>query len=136
LASGLNTRVSLDVVRNRQYAADAGVEASIAAARAPVAAWAASTEAAAPAQRLQTFLSSAQCGTNPQTHPSSTTCRSTCTVRPAPALHSGFFQYNVIFSACTDSACSSTPIIRAEVNFVVASGSVTNTYVESWSVNT
>ena len=134
ITSGLHDRTILDAVRNRQYAADAGVEAAIANARTAVTTWSNTTNAAPPQNRLQTFLSSAQCGTFGPVTLNNVTIQVTCA--PAPALHAGYFQFNVIFSArCTNSGCSTSPIVRAQVNFDVSGGAVTRTYVQSWSVN-
>ncbi len=140
ITSGLHNRTTLDVVRNRQYAADAGVEQAIAAARGSVASWSATTNAAAPQNRLQTFLNSANCGGS-HNYPKLNGVYIQVDCKPAPALHNGYFQFNGIFSAavCTNSACNateSTAVVRAEINFDISGGTVTRTYVQSWSVNT
>ncbi len=137
IASGLNNRTTLDAVRDRQYAADAGVEAAIADARPHVTTWANASYDAPPLDAIQTFLTSAQCGTFPA-RPRLNNVDIQVTCSPAPALHTGYFEFNVIFSAvCTN--CPSTPlIVRAQVNFDfdVPSRTVKSTYVQSWSVNT
>jgi Tfp pilus assembly protein PilX len=135
LSSGLHDRVNLDVVRDRQYAADAGVEAAISAARPDVISWANDTYAAPPLTALQVFLNSAKCGGFHLSSRNNVNIRVDC--RPAPALHAGYFQFNAIFSAyCTESRCSTTtPIVSAQVNFDISGGTVKRTYVQSWSVN-
>ncbi|MDP9333672.1 MAG: hypothetical protein M3Q30_10230 [Actinomycetota bacterium] len=136
LSSGLHSRVGLDVVRNRQYAADAGVEAAIAAARPAVTSWANASYDAAPLDALQTFLSSGQCGGSQSSSLNNVSIQVTCST--APALHAGYFQFNVIFTAVCTNCSTNTPIVRAQVNFDfdVANRTVKSTYVQSWSVNT
>jgi hypothetical protein len=142
LASGLQSRVGLDVVRNRQYAADAGVEAAIADARPTVALWAKDTYAATPLNSIQTFLNSAQCGTFTTPPLNQVNIKVTCS--PAPALHAGYFEFNVIFTACMSGDVSAgvcpdaKVIVRAQVNFDydVQGQTVKSTFVQSWSVNT
>ena len=51
-----------------------------------------------------------------------------------------YAQRNVIFTACVDpgggAAClAENVIIRAQVNFEPAAGTVTKTYIQSWNVN-
>ncbi|MDP9332288.1 MAG: hypothetical protein M3Q30_03090 [Actinomycetota bacterium] len=137
LASGLHSRVGLDVVRNRQYAADAGVEDAIADARPAVTSWAKASYDAAPLDAIQTFLTSAQCGTSPRSSSlNKVNIQVTCS--PAPALHAQYFEFNVIFTAACTNCSTSTPIVRAQVNFDfdVQNRTVKSTYVQSWSVNT
>lgn len=135
VASGLNSRHSLDQARNREYAADGGVEQAIAEARPLVASWSTATYAATPQNAVQTFLNSAQCGPSRTSSLNQVNIRVDCS--PAPALPGATnFEFNVIFSAvCTDPGCSPTPIVRAQVNFAVSGGTVSRTYVQSWSVN-
>jgi hypothetical protein len=139
LASGLHSRVGLDVVRNRQYAADAGVEAAIVAARPAVTTWATDTYAAYavdPQTAGNAFLSSAGCGGARTSSLNSVKITVDCF--PAPALHAGYFEFNVIFSAACTNCSTSTPIVHAQINydFDVQGGTVKSTYVQSWSVNT
>ena len=146
LTSSLQDRVSLDAVRNRQYAADAGIEAAIADARSHVATWARDTYAAPELAAVQTFLRSGQCGTPPQpATPKLNGVDIWVKCSPAPAIRhdptdptKGYFQFNVIFTACTDAGCSNPPVINAQVNFDYdsSSQSVQRTFVQSWSVNT
>ncbi len=119
--SSLENRDTLEMVRNRQYAADGAIEQAIVQA------------------------SSFTCDTVPNTPIVNTlngvsirvdwlnACRSVTTSDDSPYL-----QRNVIFSACvnTGSPCNDVDvIIRAQVNFEPASGPVTRTNVQSWSVN-
>jgi Tfp pilus assembly protein PilX len=142
IASGLHSRVGLDVVRNRQYAADAGVEAAITDARPDVTTWANASYDAAPLDAVQTFLNSAQCGGPRPKFLNNVSVQVSCL--PAPALHAGYFAFNVIFTACMSGDAQSgvcpaaKAIVRAQVNFDfdVANRTVKSTYVQSWSVNT
>src|SRR5690242_16372804 len=54
VASGLNSRSTLDVARNREYAADGLVDFAIAQARTPVASWSAGSPPS-----ISTYLNSA-----------------------------------------------------------------------------
>ena len=124
--SSLNNRSTLESVRNREYAADGAIENAIALVRlnncsTPNGSIVDSTMAAG-SIRVDWVN---ECGV----------------VQSADG--SAVAQRNVIFSAClnTTTQCSDTNvppspiIIRAEVNFQqAASGAVTRTYVQSWSV--
>jgi hypothetical protein len=129
VTSSLANRGALEVVRNREYAADGAIEIAIALVRAdarlPLPFCAAPT---APGYLVQALNQStirvdwqSACGA----------------VRGADGTIVA--QRNVIFSACesTGSAClSGAVIIRAQVNFEqAATGAVTNTYIQTWSVN-
>jgi hypothetical protein len=141
ISSGLGQRATLDLTRNREYAADGLVEYAITQARAPAASW---NEGSPPV--VTTFINSASsvgCG-GPFT--SSTVpvaaqlnnvnnLRVDCT--PAPALtRAGYLQRNAIFTACINNnnpCTAASAIVRAQVNFSdTASGPTT---VQSWSVN-
>ena len=126
ITSGVGNRVSLEQLRNRQYAAEAAIEDSIVTVR----------------QTLTNtgLATTPTCGTV-----SSGVNNVTIRVDCAPALNvvagsSGTLlaQRNVVFVAClnTGSACASgAAIIRAQINFEQkGSGAISNTYVQSWSV--
>jgi type II secretory pathway pseudopilin PulG len=129
ITSSIHDRVSLDAVRNREYAADGAVEAAITQTRSRMTA----------GNALDPCLTSTLALDG-------TTIRVECSYVPAPTL-SGYFQRNVIFTACVRSsstACGqpATPIVlRAQVNFAssaaldASSITVDRTYVQSWSVN-
>jgi hypothetical protein len=129
LITGLDGRASLDASRDREYAADAAIQSAIADVRTNV---------------NPTAIGVIACG--PYTNSLN---NYTIHVDCSPAVRitqGGFLQHDVVFTACenTGSPCddsSSNPqlhsIIRAQVNFEVppAGTSVTNTYVQTWSVN-
>ena len=125
--SGVNNRVTLEQVRNREYAADGAIENAISQVRLLTCSSAGGfiTDASMNSVSIRVDWVNA-CGV---VQSSDGTIVS---------------QRNVIFSAClnTGSPCSDTAvpavpvIIRAQVNFQQALvGGVTNTYVQSWSVN-
>jgi hypothetical protein len=128
VSSGVKDRVVLDQVRNRQYAADGGIEYAIAQVR----------NAPLPGPGL------ASCGDpafTPPDHYNHTLngihiridCANKSTIIPIGAL----LQRNVIFTACVDlnTPCTSTKtIIRAQVNYE-GKTAITRTWVQSWSVN-
>lgn len=125
VTSSLNNRSTLEIVRDRAYAADAVVEQAITLVRA------------------QTGTPLALCGT-----PGSVVVetfnaiairvewRNACgVIRSSDGTVVA--QRNVIFSACpsTGSACAEAAVVlRAQVNFEQSTGAVTRTYVQSWSV--
>jgi hypothetical protein len=128
ITSSANNRGQLDVVRDRQYAADAAIEASIA--------------------RVRTLGGSGpgltSCGGPDVSTLNGASIRVTCA--NAPALTTSLYlQRNVIFEASCfhDAKCADgTVVVRAQVNFVSAAaaadyqaGDVSRTYVQSWSVN-
>ena len=125
LTSAVNGRSVLDTVRDRQYAADAAVESSIARVR--------GIGGAGPAR--------ASCG-GPDTPPlNGVTIRVDCTNVPT-LTRNGFLQRNVIFTSCmsTGTACTdATTIVRAQVNYESPDAGnnplITRTYVQSWTVN-
>jgi hypothetical protein len=124
-SSNLN-RVSLASVRDRQYAADGAIEEAITAVRALDRAGDGSCDSD------QGFSTSDLNG-----HPIHVDWEYACgAVRTAAGELVA--QRNVIFSACDDvgRACAdSEVIVRAQVNFEqAATGEVTRTWVQSWSV--
>jgi hypothetical protein len=127
--TGLNDRIALDQVRNRQYAADAGIETAIAATRFRMT----SGNAASPCPSPQTVVTV-----------DSVPIRVACTYVATTA--SGYLQRNIVLtaqcSAVQQPQCPNTGVIvRAQVNFaspsILADPSitVTRTYIQSWSVN-
>jgi hypothetical protein len=125
--SSLNNRNTLEVLRNREYAADGAIENAISQVRALTCASASgtTTDATMNAVTIRVDWVNA-CGAVQITDGSVVS------------------QRNVIFAACvnTGSPCSDTAvpaapvIIRAQVNFQqILGGAVTKTYVQSWSVN-
>jgi hypothetical protein len=124
--SGLNNRASLDVVRNRQYAADAAIEQAIAGVRGSVDCSTANGSTPTPYLPFDGVAIRVVW---------------TCATSTAPMSDGGVYaQRNIILQAfCAnpaDANCNvTTEIIRAQVNFEPASGPVTKTYVQSWNVN-
>jgi hypothetical protein len=128
--SGLNNRTTLQVVRDRQYAADAAINQAIADARGrpPVTPCTAATGST----------------TYPKLNLTGVSIRvdwdNSC-VNTVPSSNGTLYpQRNIIFSAfCgapTTADCNfSDVIIRAQVNFEPASGPTSKTSVQSWSVS-
>jgi hypothetical protein len=125
--SGVNNRITLEQVRNREYAADGAIENAISQVRLLTCASANGfiTDASMNSVSIRVEWVNA-CGVVQSSDGSVVS------------------QRNVIFSSClnTGSPCSDTAvppvpvIIRAQVNFQQALvGAVTKTYVQSWSVN-
>jgi hypothetical protein len=126
ITSSSYNRVSLQALRNRQYAADGAVEDAIAAVR---------------GLDRQT---SASCSTDDGTSASTINSiairvdwQAACTVvRGTDGVVVA--QRNVVFSACEDvgaECLDSDVIVRAQVNFRDdPNGSVAGTFVQSWSV--
>jgi type II secretory pathway pseudopilin PulG len=130
LVTGLRTRVTLDNARNREYAADSGIQYAITQVRALPSPGAAMSGCAS-----GTHYSYTSAG-NP-----AITIRINCS-NLIQTTRSFFQQRNVVFNACVENGneCTDTnSIIRAQVNFqTVASGgpdNVTRTWVQSWSVH-
>ena len=131
VTSGLNNRLALDVVRNRQYAADAAVESAIAEVR---------------QLDRSTAGSCSSVGGSPDGGSSASTLNNVAIRvdwRTACAVVRGtdgvvVSQRNAVFSACVNTgvACAiDAVLINAQVNFEQASvGGVTKTFVQSWSV--
>jgi hypothetical protein len=129
--TGLNNRGSLQLVRDRQYAADAGITQAIA-----------DTRALAPAScTVGTGSNIYQTAPIPNNVAIRVDWDNACATNTVKSSDGTFFpQRNVVFSACVNPAtnvrCDAADvIIRAQVNFEPASGAVTKTYVQSWSVN-
>ncbi len=119
-------RLSLDIVRDRQYAADGAVEEAVTAVR---------------------FLDRSSDGSCEASAGSSTSDLNQLKIRVDWENVCGVVrtvagelvaQRNVVFSACVDTgdACrDGDVIVRAQVNFEQAdTGEVTRTWVQSWSV--
>lgn len=119
--TSLNNRNSLEVVRNREYAADGAVEEAIAKVRA--------TQTCTPSSGSVLDTSIVATGIRVDW----------LTVCPT-VMSSGSTAYpqrNVIFSACENTGTTCDPakvIVRAQVNFEPAAGTVIKTFVQSWSV--
>ncbi len=120
--TSLNHRNSLEVVRNREYAADGAVEEAITKVRTltctPTTGSLVDTSIVASGIRVDWAVA---CGT----------------VMSSDSTTS-YPQRNVIFSACENVGPTCDPaqvIVRAQVNFEPAAGTVTKTFVQSWSVN-
>ncbi len=127
ISSGFKGRTILDTVRNRQYAADAGVEAAIAQTR----------------SRFEGGNAQAPCLTLNQAAFNGAAIRVDCTFTPG-VTNLGLGQRNAIYSACVDTgvACTNaTTVVRAQVNFqssagfTAATAPITRTWIQSWSVN-
>jgi hypothetical protein len=127
VTSSLNNRGSLELVRDRQYAADGAIEQAISQVRLlPGPALAAC--ALADGSMVDTLNGVAI----------RVDWRNACgVVRGSDGTVVA--QRNVIFTACQNTGVVCTDvnvIIRGQVNFEQASsGAVTKTYVQSWSVN-
>jgi hypothetical protein len=133
VSSGLANSASLAAARNREYAADGGIETLIAQAR--------GNSGTCPA--TSTIVPTP---TTPPTKPlDGFPIRVDCDNAPTVTLSGGnpLAQTNIIFSACvatgatvsTSAPCSdANVVIRAEVNFQ-GTGAAVKTYVQSWSVN-
>jgi hypothetical protein len=131
VASGVSNRRTLDQVRDRQYAADGGVEFAIAKVRAlplPGGPGLADCGGTVNIDHYNTTLNSV---------PIRIDCANQSAITP-----SGFLQRNVVFAACRDTGarCANANIVvRAQVNYEAQSAgstlNVTRTWVQSWSVN-
>ena len=126
ITTSVSARPQLDLVRDREYAADGAVEIAIARVR--------NIGGEGPTKVL--------CGGPDYVTLNDVDIRVDC--KDVPKLtFLGYLQRNVIFAACIDSGLpctdpSITPIIRAQINYEATSTSpvvVTRTYVQSWSVN-
>ena len=119
--SSMNNRATLQLVRNREYAADGAIEQSIAQVRA--------FTCASPGGSIPNTLNSVAIRVD---------WVNACGVVKSSDTGTVVSQRNVIFSAycknpTTDANCNFTDvIIRAQVNF---QQSPSATYVQSWSVN-
>lgn len=118
--TGLNSRNNLETVRNREYAADGAIEEAITQVRG---------YACTPA--ITSLVDTSIDSTGIRVDWSST-----CPFVTA-SDETRYLQRNVIFSACesTVAVCDPTKaIIQAQVNFEPATGAVTKTFIQSWSV--
>jgi hypothetical protein len=118
--SSVNNRRTLEVIRDREFAADGVIENAITQVRLLNCA-----SAPAPIQETLNQVAIRVDWAN--------ACGSTNGSDGVAVA-----QRNVIFMACLDtgSACTTANvIIRAQVNFEPSSGPVTKTYVQSWNVN-
>lgn len=124
--SSVNNRATLTTVRNRQYAADAAVEVAIAQVRSQFDGRVSCTAATGSTSTTTNQLAIRVQWTS--------ACIAVRTADGTPVT-----QRNVIFTACPDRsvACAeSEVVVRAQVNFErAATGTVSRTYVQSWSVN-
>jgi hypothetical protein len=124
VASSLTNRGTLEVLRDREYAADRAIEMAISQVRAlPVATC---TEAI---------------GSPPVVVPGEIPIRvdwaTTCPSSVKTSAGVVYPQRNVSFLACIDvtALCTlATAVIRAQVNLEPATGPVTRTFVQSWNV--
>jgi hypothetical protein len=124
--SSLQNRTTLEQVRNREYAADAAIEDAIVIVRG-----AQYTCASLPTSFLrESSLNGFAIRVD---------WSNACTQVLADDAQTVYDQRNVIFTTCPDTGvtCIGAPnvIIRAQVNFDPASGPVTETHIQSWSVN-
>ncbi len=121
--SSLNNRGSLELVRDRQYAADGAIEKAISEAR--------TATCASPNGVTVDTLNNVDIRVD---------WTNVCGVVQSPD-GTVLAQRNVLFSACVkpqpNGVCAENAIIiRAQVNFQEAvPGTVTQTYVQTWSVN-
>ncbi len=126
VTSSINNRASLTIVRNRQYAADAAVEAAIADVRAQL-----DDRASCGDTSGASTVTTNEIAIRVQW---TSACTAVRTSDGTPVT-----QRNVVFSACParSTACPEAEVIvRAQVNFErTATGAVSRTYVQSWSVN-
>ena len=135
VVSGVNNRRTLDSVRDKEYAADGGVEYAIAQVRAIPLPGGPGLISCGPNSFYSRTGLNALNGINIRID-----CANQPTITP-----SGYLQRNVIFTACVDTGAkcgtssASYAIVRAQVNFQAQSAgsrlSVTRTWVQSWSVN-
>jgi hypothetical protein len=129
-ATGLNNRSTLQMVRDRQYAADAAINQAIADARArpPVTPCTAATG-------TTTYPKLNSAGVSIRVDWNNSCLNNTVVSSDGTP----FPQRNIVFSAfCGDQTavnCNfADVIIRAQVNFEPASGATSKTSVQSWSV--
>ncbi len=126
ITSSLHNRQSLDAARDREYAADGGIEYAIAEVR--------------PIGGQGPALAAAQNDCTPTTHAfdfsvGANAIHVNCTNVPT-TTYTGFVQRNVIFTACagTSDCTDATAIVRAQVNYQALNNVVTGTTIQSWSV--
>jgi hypothetical protein len=122
--SSLNNRRTLEIARDREYAADGAIETAISLARGFTC----------------TPINGAFPGVTTDIVPIRVEWTNACGSIPNSDGVTTYPQRNVIFVACVDrpvvAACATAAvIIRAQVNFEPASGTVNKTFVQSWNVN-
>ena len=118
--SSVQNRSSLEILRNREYAADGAIELAIAQVR--------GGDCSSTGPRTDTTF-------GPAIRVDWTTDCSTG-VLSSDGIHV-YPQRNVVFSACLDKSAlclDADVIIRAQVNFEPQTGLVMKTSVQSWSV--
>ena len=129
ITSGLNNRSTLQTVRDRQYAADAGIQDAITTVRAITDRSTAIT--CGYVSTLNSISIRVDCAKAYAVTASDVTGSATDNFVLA--------QRHLIFNACvnTGSACvDANVIVRVQVNFEqLYAGGVTKTFVQSWSVN-
>lgn len=127
VTSSMNNRITLTQLRDRQYAADGAVEVAIAEVRS-----------------LGTGLAASCGGVGGSTSSTLNDVAIRVDWHDACGAVRGsdgtiVAQRNVIFAACVDEGMVCTEdrvLVRAQVNFEQgATGDVTSTFVQSWSVN-
>lgn len=121
--SSVTARSTLEAQRNREYAADGAIEQAIARVRQVT------TCTPTTGSLDDSTLNAVSIHVDWQTVCGSVLSSDGSTPYP---------QRDVIFSACltADAPCDNgDTIIRARVNFEPASGTVTKTFIQSWSVN-
>ncbi len=122
--TSLNSRTTLESVRDRQFAADGMIEQAITQVRL--------LNCSSPNASILGTLNQV-----PIRVEYVNACDPT-SVRSSDGI--SYPQRNVIFTACVDlgggAAClAANVIIRAQVNFEPSAGTVTKTYIQSWNVN-
>jgi hypothetical protein len=129
VTSSFKGRIVLDQVRDRQYAADGGIEYAIATVRAkPLPGGPGLSDCGDPAFTPPDHYNHTLNGIN---------IRIDCANKSDFVGPGRLLQRNVIFTACVNAntpCTSASTIIRAQVNFEGKS-SITRTWVQSWSVN-
>ncbi len=132
ITSSLNNRNTLERVRDREYAADGAIERAISRVR--------SDPALICAPSGGSIVDDADSANWLNDVAIRVDWRSAC-LDNVPSLPTGTTsQRNVIFAACerpaSDLRCNeANVIVRAQVNFAPASGAVTKTFIQSWSVD-
>jgi hypothetical protein len=129
--SGLQDRVALDQTRNREFAADAGIERSIVRIRQLATPGADANECTTADIYHYPTVNDVSLKNNP--------IRVNCANRPAVVIgpeNTPLLQNDVVFTACPDTGASctaATAIVNAQINFQ-GTGANTMTYVQAWSV--
>jgi hypothetical protein len=118
--SSVNNRNTLEIVRDREFAADGAIENAITQVRL--------LNCASPSTTIVETLNQVAIRVDWANACGSTNGSDGVAVA----------QRNVIFMACLNTGAACTPatvIIRAQVNFEPSSGTVAKTYIQSWNVN-